>query len=57
MYSIVERVEKNQERILKLCECIIDLIDEVVLNVDLVDNFDWIKNEVKEIRDDINNIY
>ena len=55
MYSIVERVEKNQERILKLCECMIDLIDEVVLNVDLVDNFDWIKNEVREIRDDINN--
>lgn len=57
MYSIVERVEKNQERILKLCECIIDLIDEVVLNVDLIDNFYWIRNEVQEIRDDINNLY
>lgn len=48
---------ENELRIRRLCECIMDLIDEVVLNVDLVDNFDWIKNEVREIRDDINNIY
>ena len=50
--------KENELRILRLCECIIDLIDEVVLNVDLVDNFGWIKNEVREIRDDIiNDIY
>lgn len=49
--------KENELRILRLCECIMDLIDEVVLNVDLVDNFDCIKNEVKEIINDIDNLY
>jgi len=49
--------KENELRILRLCECIIDLIDEVVLNVDLVDGFNRIRDEVKEIRDDIGNLY
>ena len=55
MVSIVECVEKNQQRILRLCECVIDLIDEVSSQIDYGEVLDWVRYEIQEIRDDINN--
>ena len=36
----------NEERINKLCECIIDLIDEIQ---DKDTNLDWVRDEIQDI--------
>ena len=48
----------NEERIDSLCECVIDLIDILQCHSkDLNQNLEWIRDEVKSIREDINNDY
>lgn len=47
----------NEERIYKLCEYIMDLIDEIqnkdkVINLDL----EWIRDEIISIREDIHDV-
>lgn len=47
----------NEERIYKLCEYIMDLIDEIQ-NKDKDINFDleWIRDEITSIREDIHDV-
>lgn len=42
----------NEERIYKLCEYVMDLINAIS---DCDNDFEWIKNEFKSIREDIDN--
>lgn len=44
---------KNEERIYKLCEYIMDLIDEIQ-DKDMK-NLEWIRDEIISIREDIDN--
>lgn len=46
---------KNQERVYRLCDCVIDLINEISMNTNYGDYVDWIKDEIQYIKDDINN--
>lgn len=44
----------NEKRIYKLCEYVMDLIDELTYDdVNLEKRFEWIKDEIKTIRKDI----
>ena len=46
----------NEERINKLCECVIDLIDMLQCHDrDLNKNLEWVRNEVMDIREEIYN--
>lgn len=46
----------NEERIYKLCEYVMDLIDELRdYDMYLNSNLGWIKDEIKTIRQDIDN--
>ena len=46
----------NEERIYKLCEYIMDLIDELRgYDMYLNSHLEWIKDEIKTIRQDIDN--
>lgn len=42
----------NEERIYKLCEYVMDLINAIS---DCDKDFEWIKNEFESIREDIDN--
>ena len=44
----------NEERIYKLCEYVMDLIDELSYH-DNDKNLEWVKYEIKSIREDIDN--
>jgi hypothetical protein len=44
----------NEKRIYKLCEYVMDLIDELTYNDESLEKrFEWIKDEIKTIRKDI----
>ena len=48
----------NEERIYKLCEYVIDLINEISYyenNFNLNVNLEYVKDEIKSIREDIDN--
>ena len=48
----------EEERIYKLCEYVIDLINEISYyenNYNLNVNLGWVKDEIKSIREDIDN--
>lgn len=46
----------NEERIYKLCEYVMDLIDELSYQNDVLENrLKWVKDEVISIRQDIDN--
>lgn len=46
----------NEERIYKLCEYVMDLIDEISYQDELMENrLEWVKDEIKSIREDIDN--
>lgn len=46
----------NEERIYKLCEYVIDLIEVLQCHDrDLNNNLEWVRNEVMSIRQDIDN--
>ena len=46
----------NEERIYKLCECLIDLIYELSdHDVELGRHLEWVKEEIISIRNDIDN--
>ena len=46
----------NEERIYKLCEYVMDLIDELQYHDEcLKKKFEWVKDEIKSIREDIDN--
>lgn len=42
----------NEERIYKLCEYVMDLIDVLPYTRD---HLEWVKDEIKSIREDIDN--
>ena len=44
----------NEERIYKLCECVMDLIDELSYQNEVLENrLQWVKDEIIDIRHDI----
>lgn len=46
----------NEERIYKLCEYVMDLIDELqYYDRNLNNRLEWVRNEVVSIREDIDN--
>ena len=46
----------NEERIYKLCEYLMDLIDDIQYYDEKFENkLEWIKDEIKSIREDIDN--
>ena len=46
----------NEERIYKLCEYVMDLICEISYhNEELCGRIEWINDEIKSIREDIDN--
>lgn len=46
----------NEERIYKLCEYVIDLIDDLQYYDEKFEKkFEWVKDEIKSIREDIDN--
>ena len=46
----------NEERIYKLCEYLMDLIDDIQYYDEKFGNkLEWIKDEIKSIREDIDN--
>lgn len=46
----------NEERIYKLCEYVMDLIDEISYRDEIIEErLEWVKDEIKSIREDIDN--
>lgn len=46
----------NEERIYKLCEYVIDLINEFQYqDKNFFDSLEWVKDEIESIREDIDN--
>lgn len=44
----------NEERIYKLCKCVMDLIDELSYQNEVLENrLQWVRDEVIDIRHDI----